>query len=111
MLTACWPVGSPGHSQCTVCLLGHWAVPRNEIVGAAGRTSPGWGSQVKAPAAEADGLVDARAFRPQELLSALIGIAVHEGQIDLDTARTGSGIDDVDPARTDLERQATGETG
>ena len=43
----------------------------------------------------------------KSFLSALIGIAVHERQIDLDMTMAGLGIDDVDPALTDQERQAT----
>ncbi len=43
----------------------------------------------------------------KSLLSALIGIAVSEGKIDLDATLGSLGIDDVPPALTEIEKQAT----
>ena len=43
----------------------------------------------------------------KSLLSALIGIAVSEGQISLDATLASLGIDDVPPSLTDAEKQAT----
>ncbi len=43
----------------------------------------------------------------KSLLSALIGIAVSQGRIDLDATLASLGIDDVPPALTDAEKQAT----
>lgn len=43
----------------------------------------------------------------KSFLSALIGIAVSEGQIDLDATLGSLGIDDVPPALTEAEKQAT----
>ena len=44
----------------------------------------------------------------KSLLSALIGIAVAQGRIDLDATLASLGIEDVPPALTDSEKQATG---
>ena len=43
----------------------------------------------------------------KSLLSALIGIAVAEGRIDLNATLGSLGIDDIPPALTDAEKQAT----
>jgi len=43
----------------------------------------------------------------KSLLSALIGIAVNRGQIDLDASLARLGIDDVPPALTEVEKRAT----
>lgn len=43
----------------------------------------------------------------KSLLSALIGIAVGEGRIDLDATMAMLGIDDVAPSLTEVEKQAT----
>ncbi|HEY4251654.1 MAG TPA: serine hydrolase [Roseomonas sp.] len=43
----------------------------------------------------------------KSLLSALIGIAVRDGRIDLDATMAGLGIDDVAPSLSAVEKQAT----
>jgi CubicO group peptidase (beta-lactamase class C family) len=63
-----------------------------------GRMVVGWGG--------IDRRLELHSMR-KSLLSALIGIAVARGQIDLDATMARLGIDDTPPSLTDIEKQAT----
>ncbi|WGD31765.1 serine hydrolase [Ancylobacter sp. WKF20] len=89
-----WSASGLAAAQAQAVRLGTTAV----VVLQHGRPVAGWGEVARK--------VDVASVR-KSLLGALIGIAVAEGRLALDATLADLGIDDVPPALTDEERQAT----